>query len=437
LRVRIAGVLGAVVLGAGLVGASSVRAQTIDDYHLAAFGDPMDFSNPEDAILNTTEAMMIGTSNRSISDGQLRFDAAGIFRFDAVWPGYPTGIPHGREGGRVPIDASQYRRLVIRMNAPEGAPLGVRWYSCLEQTQGCTGGQAFAGRGGWQTYDLALGEGADGSLPVPWSGQLVGLSIVGNASGRFEIDYVRLVGAGTADIGEVTQGGPSPLFRDDRLDFATAAGDPWDMSGPGDVTVANLRPGWTVASGRLSGCTLGTAGGRFPQIFFTLPGGRAIDADRFNTLTFEYSYEGTFTTKPVPGGGAFARVFWYDESGARRPTQAIHLYPNERAVQVRLNDPRAVFTGVEGGRRTGKPWGGRVTKVSINPSDDKAPRCFTIGRVTLTSDEPAGAALPAEAPTAAAPKATTKAAVRATSKKPATRKPTTKKTAAKKTAAKK
>lgn len=395
-------------------------AQTVSDYHLEAFGDPMDFSNQEDAILNTTEAMMLGTSNRSISDGQLHFDSAGIFRFDPVWPGYATGIPHGREGGRVPIDTNRFKRIIIRMNAPEGAPLGLRWYSCLEQNGGCTGGQAFAGRGGWNTYDIPIGVGTDPSLPVSWSGSMLGFSIVGNAAGHFDIDYVRFVSADTVDINEIAGGAPGGPAPTDKLDYATAAGNPWDMDSAADVTVVNMAPGWSVANGRFSGCSLGTATGKFPQVFFNLPGGKAIDANRFKTFTFEYSYQGTFNSRPVPGGGSFGRVFWYDAGGGRHPTSAIHTYPNERAVQVRLDSPRAVFQGIEAGKgQTGRPWAGTVSKFSLMFPDDKAARCFTIGRAWLTADEPAGAPLGDSPTVAPTPTAATKA--------PATSSKTTKK----------
>ena len=160
---------------------SSVSAQNAaSDYHTEAFGDPMDFSNPEDLVINTDEAMFVGGSNKQMADGQLHFDANGPFQFDPVWAGFPTGIAHGHEGGRFPIDTSRYRRFVIRMNAPEGAPVGLRWFSCLEQTAACEGGQAFTAHAGWNTYDIVLGDnGTVPGLPVNWTGQMLGLRFVG------------------------------------------------------------------------------------------------------------------------------------------------------------------------------------------------------------------------------------------------------------------
>ncbi len=382
-----------VLAGATLFAGTANRALAQSpgtDYFVSAFGDPMDFSNQEDLVTDTNEAMFIGGTNKAISDGQLHFGTAGNYAVDLVWPGFSTGIPHGREGGRVPIDASLYGRVVIRMNVPGGSSLGVRWYNCLNLAQ-CEGGQAVASVPGWNTYDIALGQGAN-SGTVPWSGNMLGLRLIGLGSGRVDVDWVRLVPAGAQNVGEIVGGPTINLAPTDRLDYATATGNPWDMDSLNDVSLAGIKPGATVSNNRLRACTIGTASGQFPGLVFNLNGG-TIDANRFKTLTFEYSYEGPFSTRPIPGGGTFARVFWFDERGLRHPTNAIHLYPNESIVQIRLDQPAAVFQGSEAGKgvATGAPWTGKVTQFRINPNDTKDSRCFTIGRVWLTADEPAGA----------------------------------------------
>ena len=77
-----------------------------------------------------------------------------------------------------------------------------------------------------------------------------------------------------------------------------------------------------------------------------------------------------------------------------------------------------LFRSAGTGKKTGKPWGGTVNEFRINPNDAKDSLCFRIGRVWLTADEPAGAALTpiAAAPTPSAPAATVKAASKAASK---------------------
>jgi hypothetical protein len=400
IRPRLLVLLAGALVGASLFGQvvpTPASAQSgVTDYHVDAFGDPMDFSNPEDLVINTEEAMFVGGTNKSIADGQLHFDANGPFQFDPVWAGFPTGIPHGREGGRVPIDASKYRRFVIRMNAPEGAPVGLRWFSCLKQSADCQGGQAFTARAGWNTYDITLGD--DGSvpgLPLNWSGNILGLRFVGTVSGHFDIDWIRIVPADATNVGEIV-GGPTIDWRPTtKLDYATASGNPWDMDSMADIKeLVALKPGSSIEGGQFKGCSIGTSTLQFPGLVFNLPSG-PIDAARFKTLTFEYSYLGPFSARPVNGGGTFARVFWFSPDGKRHPTNAIHLYPNENVVQVDLTHPQTMFPGIEPGKgvATGAPWAGQVTGFRINPNDTKDSKCFTIGRVWLTADEPTGAQL--------------------------------------------
>lgn len=398
------------------------------DYHVEAFGDPLDFSNPEDLVIDTEEAMFVGGVNKSISGGQLHFDANGPFQFDPVWAGFPTGIPHGREGGRVPIDTAKYRRFVIRMNAPEGAPVGLRWFSCLKQSADCQGGQAFTARGGWHTYDVALGDdGTVPGLPVNWTGKMLGLRFVGTASGHFDIDWIRLVPADATNVAEIV-GGPTVDIRPTRkLDYATASGNAWDMDSMGDLKeLVALRPGSSIENGQFKGCSIGTSTLQFPGLVFSLPSG-PIDASRFKTLTFEYSYPGPFSARPVNGGGTFARVFWFSPDGKRHPTNAIHLYPNENVVQIDLTHPQTMFPGVEPGKgvATGAPWAGQVTGFRINPNDTKDSKCFTIGRVWLTADEPSGAVL---TPVRTAPSKVASAKSSRSSKKVGTKKPKKQKT---------
>jgi hypothetical protein len=366
------------------------------DYHVDAFGDPLDFSNPEDLVIDTEEAMFVGGSNKSISGGQLHFDANGPFQFDPVWAGFPTGIPHGREGGRVPIDTARYRRFVIRMNAPEGAPVGLRWFSCLKQSADCQGGQAFTARGGWNTYDITLGDdGTVPGLPVNWTGKMLGVRFVGTVSGHFDIDWIRLVPADEANVAEIVGGPTIDVRPTTKLDYATASGNSWDMDSMGDLKeLVALLPGSSIDGGKFKGCSVGTSTLQFPGLVFNLPSG-PIDGGRFKTLTFEYSYPGAFSARPVNGGGTFARVFWFSPDGKRHPTNAIHLYPNENVVQVDLTHPQTMFPGIEPGKgvATGAPWAGMVTGFRINPNDTKDSKCFTIGRVWLTADEPTGAVL--------------------------------------------
>jgi hypothetical protein len=393
----VAVVAAATTFGSGAFGAIAAMAQVPADYHLAAFGDPMDFSNQEDLVTNVDEAMFTGATNKSISDGQLHFDAAGTgpFSFDPVWTGFPTGIPHGREGNRVPIDTNTYQRFVMRINTPEGMPLGVRWFNCPKMTTDCMGGMRIDTRPGWNTYDVVVAsDGTSGGAAIPWSGQMTGLRVIGNGPGHVDVDWVRLVPAGTAEVSELVGGAPPDPAPTDRLDFATAAGNAWDMDALGDVQQqVKLASGSTVSGNRFNACNTVVNTGKEgdPGMVMNLPGGKLIDADRFKTLTFEYSYQGTFSAFTRPGGGMVARIFWFDGRGVRHATNGIHLYPNERVVQIRLDGPRVPFDGPNWEHDNGKtPWAGTVTAFRFDPNQDPGARCWTIGRMWLTSDDPAG-----------------------------------------------
>ncbi len=298
----------------------SVAQGSADDYFVAAFGDPMDFSNAEDLVINTNEAMFTGNAaNKSISGGQLHFDSVGATTFDPVWAGAAAGIPHGREGGRVPIDTSRYGRLVIRMNAPEGVASAATWFSCREQTQACQGGTAFTTHAGWNTYDLPLSNTM--GLPAAWSGAMVGLRLILNGPGHFDVDWIRLAPAGSGDVQEIVGGPTVDLVPTGKLDYATAGGNAWDMDAPGDVRqLSGLRAGATFSGNMVSACTVGTASGQFPGLVMSLPAG-PIDANRFTTLTFEYSYDGAFSTRPVAGGGLSPACSGPTRQAVTRPTR--------------------------------------------------------------------------------------------------------------------
>jgi hypothetical protein len=398
-RLTIAAALAAAVSGFGPAAINSplASAQSEADYHVAAFGDPLDFSNSEDLVINVDEAMFTGAVNKSISDGQLHFDAAGSgpFSFDPVWTGFPTGIPHGREGNRVPIETSTYQRFVMRINTADSMPLGLRWFNCPKMTTDCMGGMRIDARPGWNTYDVTLAsDGTSGGASIPWAGQMTGLRVIGNGPGHVDVDWIRLVPAGSGPIGELVGGAPPDPVPSGQLDFATAAGNPWDMDAITDVQQqVKLAAGSRVEGNRFKACNTVVNTGKEgdPGMVMNLPSGRLIDANRFKTLTFEYSYEGTFSAFTRPGGGMVARIFWFDGNGVRHATNGIHLYPNERVVQIRLDGPRVPFDGPNWQADNGKtPWAGTVTAFRFDPNQDPGARCWTIGRMWLTSDDPAG-----------------------------------------------
>ncbi len=387
------------------INATVARSQDNNDYHIEAFGDPLDFSNPEDHVL-ANDSMLYGMREASMSGGQLHLDLDGLGFFSAVWGGYPTGIPHGREGGVHPIDASRFNRLVIRMNAPEGMAAGIQWFSCIEANEACSGAIGFTTKGGWNTYDFDLTKNTGGN---PWGGSIVGVRIGLSPaeSTHVDVDWIRIVPSGVGAVDEITGGAPAPSLPTNKVDYATEAGDPWDWNSDRDGSPVHLRS-TSVGDGHYSACNIATSNkDGDPGVVMNLPGGKPIDANRFKTLTVEYSYEGSYSAKTVPGGGTVARVFWFNARG-RHPTKSIHLYPNEHVFTIRLDDARTIFPGIEPGKgkATGAPWAGVVTGFRFDPNQDPGDRCWKLGRMWLTADEDAGSTPSSTLPLVTAPPAT-------------------------------
>jgi hypothetical protein len=386
-------VLAVVLLAALLMSTNTTVASSQDnsDYHLEAFGDPLDFSNPEDHVL-ANDSMLYGMREATMSGGQLHLDLDGLGFFSALWGGYPTGIPHGREGGVHPIDTSRYNRLVIRMNAPEAMAAGIQWFSCIEANEACSGAIGFTTKGGWNTYDFDLTKNTGGN---PWGGNIVGVRIglSPGESAHVDVDWVRIVPNGVGNVEEISGAAPAPSAPTNRVDYATEAGDPWDWNSERDGSPVHLRS-VSVGDGRYSACNISTSNkDGDPGVVMNLPGGKPIDANRFKTLTVEYSYEGSYSARTVPGGGTVARVFWFNARG-RHPTKSIHLYPNEHVFTIRLDDPRVMFQGIEPGKgkATGAQWAGMVTGFRFDPNQDPGDRCWKLGRMWLTADEDASSA---------------------------------------------
>ncbi len=148
-----------------------------------------------------------------MSDGQLRLEFERTGFFSPLWGGYPTGIPHGRDGALRPIDTSRYQRLVMRMNAPGGVTMMARWYTCLQADDSCSGGHQFTTAEGWNTYDLTLAPNTpDPAVSKPWAGQVLTVRIVVATPSpiRVDVDWVRIVPAGLQPVEEI-QGGRRPL----------------------------------------------------------------------------------------------------------------------------------------------------------------------------------------------------------------------------------
>jgi hypothetical protein len=202
------------------------------DLFADTFGDALDYENPQDVTIASNWTMS-GVANVSMSGGQLHLDSTGPGWVTLLFPGFEGALPNGREGARNPVNASDYGRLVLRMNTSASQPVAALWHTCVQANASCQGGHFFQSTSGWQTYDVPLTPTpGDPALSIPWAGTVVGLRLLFPAgTGHIDIDWARVVPNGASSVEELHDR-PAPRLIDSKLDYATWAGNPWDFDDP-------------------------------------------------------------------------------------------------------------------------------------------------------------------------------------------------------------
>src|SRR5436305_9268393 len=152
--------------------AGTSRAQA--DYATDSFGDPWDFSNPEDFIL-TPSVQSEGVHNVAMTGGQLTgdADAGGKFEFLRSWKG--MALPWGRDPELYPLDAARYRSISFAMSADHDSAGGVLWFTCAQMIPSCMGGFPFPTKTGATTYSFDIAAQAPFAGTLPWAGNILGL----------------------------------------------------------------------------------------------------------------------------------------------------------------------------------------------------------------------------------------------------------------------
>ena len=170
---------------------SGVAAQ---DFATATFGDPWDFSNPEDMLLDNGGPAM-AVEGGQFRDGLLSFSMSRAGYVSPLWGGYPGAVYLGREGGAPQnrIDAGRFTRLSFSAYASRDTAAGLFWFTCEGLSPSCQGGQPLQLKAGWNTYDLAVANSGYG-LPKAWAGSITGLRLAlsPSSSTQFSFDWMRL-----------------------------------------------------------------------------------------------------------------------------------------------------------------------------------------------------------------------------------------------------
>lgn len=163
---------------------SSPTVQAAAEYYALAFGDPMDFSNPED--IDTTPRHQITTGTAALADGRLVLSGPDQILLGRADPG-ATGTSATRDPRSRPLDAGRFRRLSMRLYSDRTAATVIGFHTCFGPSPGCAKGyKAFNLVPGWHTYDLdmtgvddleAVPGGVAGVSPPAWAGEIQWIEI--------------------------------------------------------------------------------------------------------------------------------------------------------------------------------------------------------------------------------------------------------------------
>src|SRR4051794_21171583 len=365
--------------------AGASRAQA--DYALDTFGDPWDFSNPEDFEV-TPGVQSEGVHNLSMTGGVLHGDVDGFgkFMFIRSWSG--LGLPWGRDPVLNPVDTNRYTTISFSMASDRAATGVVLWYTCAQILSSCQGGFTFPTKAGWNAYSFNIPSQQLVAGSLPWAGPILGLHIVPSAGGPASVsfDWVRLAPTGAAAAPSVP-GPPQPRFlspsRSGGTDYATAVrGDAWDFNESTDVAGAS---GVSLAVG--GGVLNATNTDGDPAIELPL-GPSPVDGTRYHRLVFGITYDGPFGLSGDPGGGMVARLIWQFAGHPEffQDSQDIVVYPGTHVYEVDLaTNPPSDATDEGNNPRIGG-INQFISSVRFDPNEDPGPRHVGLDFVRLAAD---------------------------------------------------
>jgi hypothetical protein len=184
--------------GARPIGATGVAAIAVqpsdDDFFTEALGQPVNMTNPDDIDIWATTALD-GLSNVTVNNaGNGLFEATAKDGDPRVFVRLPTptgSVSAPYDGGFMPIDATQYHYLTVRIWVSAAAFMQATWQAIAGSEYGQS---PFVGlAAGWNTVTADLSASGVGKNGAAWSGQIQGFYIdPANIPGPFKIDFIRL-----------------------------------------------------------------------------------------------------------------------------------------------------------------------------------------------------------------------------------------------------
>lgn len=310
------------------------------DFATDVFGDPWDFSNPEDVPPTTDVGVYQPRGAASLANGALNVPSkpGTIVRLLMKWPDV---LPWGRDGWSNPIDSGRYTRVSFGMCSSEAIAGGIRWVN----SSGAQGVLNIDVAAGCHTYVKDLTDlhnyphqGSTGVCPFglancnPWQGPIVNFEFLhgGGPSADLTFDWFRLTRP-DAPVGPPTDAGSTPpaprVIAPSEVggaDYATQQrGNPWDMNGPDDVADTHDLAGVQYIGGDL----VATATSNDPMVELALNG--PIDPDRYHRVTVDACYDGTFGLADAAGQGMVGRFAWMSAytGGQWTVTQDFIVFP--------------------------------------------------------------------------------------------------------------
>lgn len=366
---------------------------TSGDFATDVFGDPWDFSNPED-VIPIDDVGTQATGGVSVADGLLNVNSQNGSTIRLLFD-WPLVLPWGRDGLANPIDAGLYTETTFRFcTATAGLAMAVRF----ENAFGQQGTLPFNPPVGCSTqhFDLTY----QGPVPGrtlqypfpgqqgPWAGPIIRFEIHrGGGPGGFQpiqLDWVRLHRADAPD--EPPSGLPIPRVLTPNIeggaDYATAElGNPWDFDSAADIAETHQ-----VANARFeAGDLVGTTTGNDPYV--ALPLGPELNTDRYRRLTIDACYDGPMSLEDTAGGGMNGRFAWIQRDTMRwSETQDFVVFPGcHRMTMDLVTNPVAGLH--DEGTHSPTGWRGmRPSAVRFDLNEDRGLRNFRLREVKLADD---------------------------------------------------
>jgi hypothetical protein len=237
------------------------------DYASTTFGDPWDYGNSSDLVLDTGPAW--GLTKTAISGGMAYFTMHSGY-VSPLWGGYGTEVPIEREGTRSgnALDTRVYTRMQVHVYATVLTGAALSWYTCGALSSACNGQMNFTLRAGWNDIDLPIVR--TGSAGKAWAGPMVGLRLAlavptPGVSAIIHLDNLRLYQPlSTSAITWAAPGAaPATLWWTDATGTSTASASQHSgpvanaprsakSSSPVTANVAGYAPGtqfWAVSGG--------------------------------------------------------------------------------------------------------------------------------------------------------------------------------------------